>query len=81
MTYAIVDCDGNPIPQARYKTHQEALWHLMNDEGYGDSPEERRRAFHIIEVSDYQDCPKCGAKNQMWEGDSYVCDNCFHCWE
>jgi hypothetical protein len=84
-TYYIFTIYGGDCVSGEFKTHKEATWHLWHDSEYEmeDFPD-RRKVYYVKEMDNEEniECPSCGADGDWtcFDGDSYVCDKCHHCW-
>lgn len=60
-----------------YDTHQECLWHLMNDVKFDCGNISRRDIYTIKKIEDFIDCPQCNSRGSVvWDGDTYWCPLC-----
>ena len=87
-TYYIFTIEGDDCVSQAFPTHKAATWNLWNSKEYADEsgePYDRRKVYYVKEFGDEEEdieCPSCGANYPYtgFDGDTYVCDKCFHCW-
>lgn len=85
MAFALKTTNGDDVVTEYYPTHQCATWHMWNDENEDGKPkwltDDGQPFVYVWDVPDADDmrpCPKCGADDFAWDGDTWICDTCFH---
>ena len=76
--------EGDDIVSEAFETHASATWHMYNDKGEDGEPKwllSSGKPFVFVWSSPEEEetCPKCGKNTYSFDGDTMVCDSCFHC--